>query len=263
MIVDWFSMTFTATIRSREQFAQALRDAGLVHLASYGVAPLAPWSPFSGAIGNEYVRIQWQRNQTWSHLSITGTGCALDRDALHNFIYRHADAATRIDLALDLDTQLDPVQHADCIDARTKSIMQSDAGSTLYIGSRKSNSFIRIYRYNAPHARAGITRIEAEFKSDYAKSVSTALTQGRLDEIAAFIARKSKTEHLPDWKIDKDTKPVTMRKEKISAGQDGWQRWLKRAALPAVIQALHAGVLSKHERDALVRALKEFDNSVS
>ncbi len=167
---------------------------------------------------------------------------------------------TRIDVAIDLASELDPIAHADTVDVRSKTVITSDVGSTLYIGSRKSNTFARVYRYNEPHDRAGVTRIEVEFKGNAAKTIAAAIADGRMDEIAAFAARKTKTTQLEDWHMDHNTKPIKVNVDKKQhSGQDGWQRWMRKAALPSVVKAINEGTLYQHEIDRILDAIEYSD----
>jgi hypothetical protein len=106
--------------------------------------------------------------------------------------------ATRIDIQITIPTkeQLNlPLIYAQLsADNHKTSIIQSELNDTLYLGSRASNVFIRLYEKSLDKM---YLRLEFEFKGKVAKGIWQAL-QGKstVDEIFQHYLEKSK---LPDW----------------------------------------------------------------
>ena len=107
-------------------------------------------------------------------IEISGRGCETLRAANLDtaFIGQAVDRITRIDLAVDLVTDVTPQQFVDAgVSGRFQSrgYHTSPDGETVYIGSRKSDRYCRVYRYNKPHPRHQYLRIEFVMKSENAR----------------------------------------------------------------------------------------------
>jgi len=83
---------------------------------------------------------------------------------------------TRLDIATDIETHISPV---DFVAKRTgrksrfNSVIQSDTGTTVYVGSRESESYTRVYRYAEPHPRAALLRVEYVFRRKHARLIAS------------------------------------------------------------------------------------------
>lgn len=247
-MIDWLSWTVQGQPVAPARVADFITEYALDALLEQGVSPIPPYPPFRNAFGSELFRVQWRNIDEWSSVSITGAGCESVRDGLREHIALVQDQVTRIDIALDFGKySFDPATLAPKITARSRALITSDNGTTLYIGSRTSDAFVRVYRYNSPHPRAGNTRAEAEFKGAYARRVASEYANnGFSDALKSWIARKSKTEDNPAWEMTSETKPMVMSSDK-RPGQDGHYKWLLRVALPAVRQALYRGDISEDD----------------
>lgn len=96
---------------------------------------------------------------------------------------------SRVDLAVDIQTDVTPVEFDKAVDApliKTRSKLESSTGQTVYIGSRSSERFARVYRYNPPHPRSKLLRVEFQHKGDYANALAAEIAAGvTLDSLAA------------------------------------------------------------------------------
>lgn len=104
-------------------------------------------------------------------IEITGSGCQniQDQGEMSHFMAMVAQAAynvTRIDIATDFKTDILPAEFAASVSERwqSKASENSATGKTEYIGSRKSDKYAKVYRYNPPHPRADLLRIEVTLK---------------------------------------------------------------------------------------------------
>jgi len=114
---------------------------------------------------------------------------ALMPTLLHDF----AGYFSRIDLAVDMETTVTPVEFDAAVDApriETRSVMQSSTGQTVYIGSRTSERFARVYRYFPPHPRAGLLRAEFQLKGGYANALAEKVSEGvTLESLASGLGK--------------------------------------------------------------------------
>ncbi len=124
------------------------------------------------------------------------------RDLLLPLINATAHNATRIDIAVDIETDVDPL---DFVAQRTQGKFRnagqllSDSGTTAYVGGRTSERMARVYRYAEPHPRAAYLRVESEYKRDAAKMLSGLLADHSLPAVAAKAHEPFGWTH-PIWK---------------------------------------------------------------
>ena len=121
----------------------------------------------------------WIHAQGWLTVEHTGQGCShLARlDILDNVIREYGECATRVDIAVDLhdvDRKVTPAGFAGS--AKTKrttayGVQNSATGQTVYLGSKKSPRYVRVYRYSPPHPRQNWLRIEYVFRKEHAKEL--------------------------------------------------------------------------------------------
>lgn len=91
-----------------------------------------------------------------------------------------AERVTRIDLACDIECDTDPREFAaEREKGRFKSGSEvvSESGTTVYVGSKTSNRYARVYRYAKPHPRHHLMRVEHVFKGEDAKSMLAYIVQ--------------------------------------------------------------------------------------
>ncbi len=127
--------------------------------------------------------------KTNAHILVELSGYACNQfdslDMLLPLIDQTAERCSRIDFAVDIDTQTDPM---DFINERGNKSFKSSGhkvsptGRTYYIGGRTSERMARVYRYNEPHPRAHLLRVEAEYKGEAAKVASRHLSTSGLQQ---------------------------------------------------------------------------------
>jgi len=119
----------------------------------------------------------------------TGAGCdhLQERSILLDIIKQRADRVTRIDIASDIYTATRPLDFAE---KRTegkigsKGHYVSDTGETVYIGSKNSERFCRVYRYDGEHPRKDWLRVEYVYRREDAKIIADKLNSATVAEIA-------------------------------------------------------------------------------
>lgn len=179
-----------------------------------------------------------------------GLACAnLDSiNALMGLIHRTADLATRIDFAVDIETDTLP---PDFCEQRGESHFSaggnitSGRGITNYVGGRQSDRMARVYRYFPPHPRSAYLRVEAEYKRGAAKAAAKALDGADLVDVSLSVHAPFKWSH-PDWKwLDGTTARLTYR----HGGRDeaGSVHWLYGTVISAVTKAANNGLIDFEE----------------
>lgn len=187
--VDYFTFTIPLScallgtnVRQAEQAFEIVRGALALPLPSPNEAPFIPsrgarfyaqaWSHVeTGA------RIQFGGSAETILIEMSGRVCEYFRSigTLDTIIERWRERATRIDIAVDYSSPVSPEQFAALRNDtlyKHLSVVRSDAGTTCYVGSRKSSRMARVYRYAPPHPRSDLLRVEIECKGDYAKRIA-------------------------------------------------------------------------------------------
>jgi len=147
---------------------------------------------------------------TLNHLcvEISGQGCEtlLSAGVFNRVLGRVADRITRIDVASDVRTSTRPAVFVGDVKherMRASGYQNSESGETCYVGSQKSDRYARVYRYNPPHPRADLLRIEHVFRRDYAKKVAGELLNSSVEAIAASAGLAFGWAH-EDWDVSQD-----------------------------------------------------------
>lgn len=115
-------------------------------------------------------------------VEITGVGCErlISLEMMSEVLRLVAGRCTRIDVACDIETSTKPLEFVSETShqrMRASGHYVSDTGETCYLGSRKSDRFVRVYRYEEPHPRSHLLRIEHVFRREYAKKVCASLVE--------------------------------------------------------------------------------------
>lgn len=155
---------------------------------------------------------------------------------------------TRLDLAVDIKDRPGFLQK--CIDAafrnnwsgtaRSANVIQNtkDGGATIYIGSRSSNRFVRIYNKSAQMGEEGDwTRVEVELKGDVARGVARALVSpdfGGLQEIAPSIIAEQVNFKFREWRDIFDGGVMGIGKAQTVARQT--EKWLLQTVVKAIVK---------------------------
>lgn len=176
-------------------------------------------------------------------IHVVMSGSALRRisgeEALQYAAYANG-RITRLDVALDVGVSFDfrglyDACRAGLLDtkARKCSVIDSDSGTTVYIGSRASESMLRVYdkaaEANLPSA---LTRLELEIKGQKANAVAQYLIKHGLANIPAIIRA------FCDWPTDKKWQQIFesvpklgLSKPEKTTDREKWIREQLRSAL--------------------------------
>jgi len=189
--IDWLSVTFKNGVSDLE-----LRKA-----LSFGF-PLKTWQQTQPRFGYSaafthplglLVMANYGRPEMGVHLALSGRALkslaegGQSATAMLDWVIKQDGKITRLDLAIDaFEVEINPLKLAACprvaLDPGTarkwSSVESANGGKTAYIGSRKSERFLRVYDKAAEQGRQGElwTRFEIELKGQSARVAGQAMS---------------------------------------------------------------------------------------
>lgn len=180
--------------------------------------------------------------QTGILYEVSGRACEGFRslDSARAFLSPIIERVTRLDYACDIRADTKPSDFSNKRSHqgfRSISYIKSSTGETVYVGSPKSDRFCRAYRYNHPHPRAHLLRIEFVFRRGLARDAARALCGASSEETFAAALGNTYGFIHPVWQPGEQTDerlrvPVVMR------GQDETVSWLYKQVAPALRRLL-------------------------
>ncbi len=179
-------------------------------------------------------------------VEISGVGCGQVYGAgmMTQILREAAERATRIDIASDIHTDIEPSMFAsDRLVLRTKSHSEfvSGSGETCYVGSRKSDRYARVYRYYPPHPRSHMLRVEHVLKAEQARQTIPQVLEFGIETIVAQLGNTFGWQHpvWQPWEVT-DEKLAAWRPERRNAST---VRWIYAQCLPAIAKLIKDGTL--------------------
>jgi len=274
--IDYLS--FTVMIDMRQQGGAGQGNAALADAIRSvsptlvdGWAQYVPWQPGSGRghygeslyQSDTYAAIRWGGQANHILIELPGTACQSLRDLelLDIIIGETSDRLTRLDIAVDIPDGCSPGEfvaagHNDRF--KSRATINSESGSTEYIGSMKSERYARVYRYAPPHPRAGVLRIEHVLRSDFAKAAAAVVAQESALVLAARLGNTFGWTH-PSWQPTFLTSGK-LRARRADRHEPGRVRWLHKVVLPALVKAHKEGLIDLF--DFADRALSLIDRPI-
>lgn len=206
--------------------------------------------PFSyGLSDSKYgITVMWNYKLSHAVMEVPGAGCAfLRREGyLAGLLETVQDRVIRIDIASDFVTRTRPAEFV-AARAATKfsstAHVLSETGETFYVGSRTSERFARVYRYEPPHPRAEFLRVEHEIKGSRAKSIVKDILLHGLGAVQESLGRVFGWEH-SIWQVGIHPE-VQLSAPETSHVRGETVRWLYKAVLPSLAK------LASENRDAV------------
>ena len=246
VILDWLS--FTLPGRSARFNGNQLEYITQVILQEYnqfdGIKAAKEFSrrPYTMAIPFLQGMIYYSDNPKVNHvlIEISGQGMQQLRDVGEDYnvcmkAYLDAINITRVDVAVDLETDTRPEDFTQHIAKRWTDVTRrkSETGETVYIGSMKSDRYCRVYRYEPPHERAHLLRVEMVHRKKYGREVMNQwLQQHPRDEFAAMCANPYGFQH-HDWQLHSDDK---IRSYRTDTKMSATTLWLQKSVIPAILK---------------------------
>jgi hypothetical protein len=248
--VDWLSWTEPEPIAPRNQSElyttskslakERFGDAYEILFDGQGIDTAVARQPYRVSVSRDDNGFQVYGN---SHTDTTlfelrGRGCERIHGEVwaQDFVNCLHDKCTRLDLAADIVTVTTPADFARQRDNkrfRSISFIRSATGETVYVGSPKSDRFCRIYRYNPPHPRSHLLRVEFVTRRKLAKSAALQFADAPSpNHFAAQLGNSYGFSH-PDWKpgVVTDERlrvPILERKDSDTVN------WLYKQVAPAI-----------------------------
>lgn len=221
-------------------------------------------APYSVAYSHPSGGIVAMYNPTLPHalIEISGRGCDMLTlsGGMMDVLNSVKNRVTRIDIASDILTDVRPIEFASMRSTgrfKSKSVIESESGETVYLGSRTSNRYVRVYRYNAPHERHMFLRIEYVVKAEDAKILARTLLAEDIRAISANLGEKFGWEHpayLPD-----EVNPVEIQAYRPERHEGKTLYWLGETVAP-LLARLHAEGVIDAEKWFQENVLSKIDN---
>lgn len=204
--------------------------------------------PYKHSTDGDGWRVFWSPGQVEVLVEIEGTGCAqLEASGqMHGLVERVIDRLTRVDIATDIQTETTP---QDFTENRTNKRQRSyetavsSTGTTVYIGSRKSDRYCRVYRYAEPHPRADRLRIECVYRGHQAVALARTWLEHGNEETAARAGNQYGWVH-KDWEPHSEETIKAWRPDRKTHSR---MHWYKRQVKPALRGLVAHGHLSPVE----------------
>lgn len=261
--IDW--LTFTLTLRYEgegvEAYARALRN-GFVDtfggvladrvFAGNWQAKERSRAPYQHAYTDGELGVSIFASPTLTHfcVEVSGQGCErlIELGAMNEVLTSIHERCTRIDIACDIETEVRPMAFVDQLAhgrMRSSGYQKSSTGETVYVGSQKSDRYARVYRYNAPHPRSHLLRVEHVFRRDNAKSVAFQCIGNNMEQVAIASGRAFGWAH-PAWITAEDNGcDISAIRERGRNGNTVY--WLVNQCAPAFKRLVQDGTIRDAE----------------
>lgn len=157
--------------------------------------------------------------------------------------------ASRVDIAIDIQTGLTPIEIVDMRDMgrnTTSSTLNSTSGQTCYIGSMSSEHYARVYRYNEPHPRSHLLRVEAVSRRHRAKKLCQAIVDGGLHSTLATLWKETGLPGILDF--DNADMALSLNADRPERDGKNTVMWLSRQAAPAFRRMVQEGHIKDAEK---------------
>lgn len=258
--VDWISFSLTWSQpngRGGEELwanmSAALNELGFDHLPEK-LNMLTTWerqagrAPYRESLFDvtSGARIYYHENLQHCLFELSGVACDwLER---HGNLYYVLNAVqsrlTRIDIAADMLTDTRPSEFVAMRDEKrfkSSGSQISESGETFYLGSRHSNRFCRVYRYNPPHERSHLLRCEFQIKAEDARRVPAAIFADGIESVAEAMKEKFGFKH-PCWS-QRDVSPAEIKAWRPDRAEGKTLFWLADTVAPLLARLQKEGVI--------------------
>jgi DNA relaxase NicK len=200
-----------------------------------------PHKPYGEAIEPcEGVVLMYSHKRPEAIVELQGKGCRQQPEWTQAIARATVDRITRIDLCADFETTLQPFEVCKNAEVTTRADMDSQTGQTVYLGSPKSERFVRVYRYAPPHPRSQFLRVEIVYRREYAKKIIGIMAkQTMLGIIKAEIERLKLDPRIAHAIDDKPAEYQLTRR--ATTGEEKTVLWLAKQVAPAIKKLIDEG----------------------
>lgn len=183
-------------------------------------------------------------------IEVSGKGCAVlrERGVEAQLLQVVTPRLTRLDIASDILTETRPTTFAEDRQPgrfRAHSQVVSESGETYYVGSRSSDRYCRVYRYNPPHERHRFLRIEYVLKAEQARYTALSLLAVGPESVSKALGEAFGWRH---GCYDPDEGPaaeLTVWRPERHEGKTLY--WLNKQVAPAIVRLVNDGALDLDE----------------
>lgn len=261
--IDWLSFTGKRTPQEGDTISKAMDDAftyleeiNPVILDVIATSGMWKWGggrkPYSASYQRADFGISIYVHPRLPHflIEMTGKGCASlsDHPSAQLFLESVTPLLTRLDLACDMTCDTDPLAFvSEREEGRFKAHSEfvSESGTTAYVGSRTSNRYARVYRYNPPHERSHLLRSEFVVKGEDAKRAATAiLAHGHL-AVAKTLGTQFGWQHA-SWFVESPTE-AELRAYRPDRREGKTIYWLADTVAPLLVRLSREGTIDVQE----------------
>lgn len=181
---------------------------------------------------------------------ISGRGCDLlfVEQTLNPLLERIMNNLTRLDIAVDILTETRPSAFVALRDEgrfKTHSEFTSASGDTCYIGSMSSGRYARVYRYNAPHERSRLLRVETVTRNVNARLCAQSVLDLGLQRTANSLGQVFGWAHA-DWQPQGNNVAV-MKAYRPERHIGKTEFWLAKQVVPSLLRLHRDGTLDVME----------------
>jgi len=186
-----------------------------------------------------------QRNNTLL-FEIGGKGCSWLSDAqiMTPLLSLVQQRLTRIDIAADIRCETKPEEFAPLRKnkrIKTTSEFNSPSGHTYYVGSKDSELYARVYRFNKPHPRHALLRVEHVLKRKEARAAAKLILEQSVESVCAMVGNRFGWSH-DNWRPD-DLTTERLPAVEQERGTKSTVFWLHTQVIPAITRLSHEGTL--------------------
>jgi len=200
------------------------------------------------------------------HYVLPGAACQRGHaERILGLAYVQWHKFSRLDIAWDIrdgllvaDLAAAAQRGALVTDARGWALLTGTSGSTLYIGSRKSERYLRCYDKRAEQGLTtgpAWTRLELECKGDRANAIAGALVAHGLNIIPDIIAAYASFPEVEPWRRAYEAVRIGATLDPTRRKLRDTERWLVDVVAPALASRCRANPQFWDEFVALVKAL--------
>jgi len=185
-------------------------------------------------------------NLTHCCVEISGRGCEaiIEAGTMARLMGLVRETVTRVDVATDIETGIPPTEfvfYTNHERMRASGYQKSETGETCYVGSKKSDRYARVYRYNEPHPRSHLLRVEHVFRRDYAKSVARAIVGATVEDVATEAGKAFGWAH-GVWQPNANQEvDISISSPERNAGTT--VAWLVKSVAPAIRRLIADGTI--------------------
>lgn len=211
MEVSQLQMAFSIWERVGEQIGKQFPLAKRAFVDGYSWTPRMGRAPYNAASQRDDRGVMAFAHQRISNALFEVGGIGMDAlgslDAEIAVASEVKNRLSRIDIAVDIFTETRPDEFAkQRTNEKFKSWSEtvSESGHTVYVGSKTSDRYARVYRYNPPHPRSGFLRVEHVLKAEQAKLAVSSIEEQGLESFTAMLGNTFGWGHA-DWSPSEDT----------------------------------------------------------